>query len=155
MGEATKHGHYVDGKPSLTYSSWDGMIGRCFRAGNASFPEYGAKGVTVCLEWREFARFLADMGPRPSKAHQIERLDNAKGYEPSNCVWATRSEQARHRRSNLMLTYRGETLPAVVWAERLGFPVHTVWTRKHRGWSDHETLSRPRQNYPLKLRKRG
>ena len=52
----------------------------------------------MCLKWRNFHKFYADMGPRPTPRHSIDRIDNEKGYEPANCRWATKSEQQRNRR---------------------------------------------------------
>lgn len=143
-----KHGHFVGNTPSPEYQCWDAMIGRCYRPSNASYARYGARGVGVCERWRNsFEMFLADMGSRPSLDHQIERKDRTRGYEPENCVWATRKEQARNRISNLILSHAGETLPAVVWSERLGLPATTIQKRKERGWSDEEALTRPRRAY--------
>jgi hypothetical protein len=91
---AFKHGYA--GTP--TYVTWCAMLGRCEDPRNASYPTYGARGITVCERWHRFENFLADMGERPSLDHSIDRKDAEGNYEPSNCRWATRAEQNAARR---------------------------------------------------------
>src|SRR5579859_2961892 len=76
------------------------MLERCSNPNHIGFRYYGARGVTVCERWRaSFAAFLADMGPKPTPAHTIDRYpDNSGDYEPSNCRWATPAEQRRNQR---------------------------------------------------------
>lgn len=94
--QTSMYKHGWSGTP--TYVSWSSMISRCRDAGNASFKHYGARGITVCERWRDFLRFLADMGERPSLDHQIDRIDNDGNYEPGNCRWLTRAENNARRR---------------------------------------------------------
>lgn len=78
------------------YRTWAAMRHRC---SNLKDRNYGGRGITVCERWlHSFAAFYADMGPRPSAGHSIDRVNNDGNYEPSNCRWATRLQQASNRR---------------------------------------------------------
>lgn len=100
------------------YRAWQGIIKRCCNKKNKAYPRYGGRGITVCDRWRNsFENFLADMGERPSKEYSIDRIDVNGNYEPSNCRWATDKEQCNNRRSNINITYNGETKTLKQWCE--------------------------------------
>lgn len=101
IGERSRtHGHTVGRAPSITYSSWSAMINRCMNPRTPNYAEYGALGIKVCRRWRRFENFIADLGPRPSLAHSIDRYPDRQGdYRPGNCRWATRSEQCLNRKT--------------------------------------------------------
>lgn len=95
----TRHGHSPRGKRSPTYASWHAMINRCHtNPANRQWKNYGGRGISVCNRWRNsFADFLDDMGERPGGT-TLDRIDPDGNYEPSNCRWATPTEQARTTR---------------------------------------------------------
>lgn len=92
----TTHGHHGRGRRTPTYRSWDGMIQRCTNPKSSGWKAYGAVGITVCERWRFFQDFLTDMGERPAGT-SLDRIDNAVGYLPGNCRWASHSEQMKNR----------------------------------------------------------
>ncbi len=81
------------------YWVWAAMIQRCTNPNNKQWSDYGARGVSVCREWRQFSNFLASMSLRPSDNHTLERVNNDSGYGPGNCIWAPRTTQARNKRA--------------------------------------------------------
>lgn len=130
------HGMY--GTP--TYLSWQSMRARCLNPNAISYPRYGGRGITVDQRWAGFEQFYADMGVRPDGT-SLDRLDSNGPYNPSNCRWATAKEQARNKRTNRLLTYRGVTLAACEWAERAGINRNTLYARLRKGWSVERALS--------------
>jgi len=123
------------------YKAWISMKARCGNPHDSAYARYGGRGIRVCERWRvSFASFRADMGPRPSPRHSLERRDNNGSYCPENCLWATAVEQARNRRNTRFLTV---TLPIAAWAERTGLRYGTFWRRLDNGMTPEAAVTRP------------
>jgi hypothetical protein len=126
------------------YDTWHAMIRRCHNPAADNYGRYGGRGITVCQAWRDsFDAFLADLPPRPTPEHSLERIDNNGPYEPGNVRWATPREQARNRRDNHYLTARGRTLLIEEWAEVTGIPKSTLHNRIKAGWTDEQVVDTP------------
>ncbi len=131
-----KHGACRRGQRHREYMIWAGMIQRCSNPDRQQFANYGGRGIRVCARWaHSFEAFLADMGPRPSLKHTLDRINNDGDYEPGNCRWATPQEQANNKRSSRLLTMNGETLSMMEWARRFGISYWTLRWRLDKGIS--------------------
>lgn len=135
-----KHGHYVGGKGSPTWHSWDSMKARCLRKSHHAYSRYGGAGITICEKWMAFEGFLEDMGERP-EGTTLDRIDNTKGYCKENCRWVDWFKQAKNRSSTLMITHNGVTKHLSEWCRDLGLNKTTVSRRIKAGWPTWKALS--------------
>ncbi len=137
------HGDNRVGKRHPLYKVWAGILRRCNNPHEKNYERYGGRGIRVCVQWRDYAAFKADMAPSYQPGLSIDRKDNNGNYEPSNCRWATRKEQCRNRRSSRWETFQGETKTVAEWAEVLGFCPLRLEARLMAGWTVERAFTEP------------
>lgn len=128
-------------RSSPEYIVWCGMIQRCTNPNYAKFQDYGGRGIKVCERWMKFAEFYADMGPRPTPKHTIERMENNGNYCKQNCKWATSYEQRRNTRRNVYVWHEGKRFVMCDLAAAYGIPHETFRRRLMSGWDVPTALS--------------
>lgn len=144
MATLAKPREYHGMKHAPEYAIWSALKNRCLNPNDARWDSYGGRGITICQKWADsFRAFIGDLGSRPTKEHSVERIDNNKPYQPGNCRWATRKEQARNKRNNRMLTLAGTTQCVSAWAEETGINRKTILFRLNSGWSVEKALTTP------------
>jgi hypothetical protein len=129
------------------YKTWVEMRYRCDNPKKHNYSYYGGRGIKVCDRWRSFQFFLEDMGPRPEGA-TLDRIDVNGDYEPSNCRWASKLEQANNARSNRKLVVNGEVIGLCQAAEKYGVLAGTIWFRLESGWNDQDAATMPAWSRP-------
>lgn len=117
------------------YKIWSGMKHRC-----KNHKDY--KHLSFYENWEDFEVFYewAVQSGYTDKL-TIDRIDNDKGYNPSNCRWATHKQQADNRRTTKFIEYKGETMSIAKHCDKEGVNRNTVYTRLSRGWSFEEAIA--------------
>lgn len=139
--EAGRYKHGCAGSRTKEYRCWEGIVQRATNTTRKGAKDYVLRGIDVCERWRNsFESFLADMGNAPSDNHSIDRIDNNQGYNPANCRWASKKQQARNMRKNRIITIDGSTYCLAEWIEMFGLKYNTVLYRIRRGWSDKDAI---------------
>lgn len=131
------------------YPTWKAMVSRCRNKNDPAYLRYGGRGISVCERWNEFATFVKDMGDKPSPWMTLDRIDNNGNYEPSNCRWATRSQQGNNTRMNKRLEHNGVNRTLMEWANDTGIPYQTIVWRFNQGWDSTEILTKKDLRYSL------
>lgn len=127
-----KHGCSTRTFRSKTYKIWCGVIARCTIPSATGYADYGARGISVCSEWRDYRNFLKDMGDCPA-GHSIERRDSNKNYCPENCFWLPRQKQNHNKRNTLYLTLNGVKKRVMEWSKELKVPYMSLyWKAKEQ-----------------------
>lgn len=137
-------------KKTPEYRAWSSMRSRCLDKAHDAYKNYGGRGITICERWNLFQNFFADMGPKPSPKHSLDRYpDNNGNYEPGNVRWATLMEQELNRRTIRVVEFNGKQYPRSALARLHGVPYRLFVERLEYGWPVEKALStpvRPRQS---------
>jgi hypothetical protein len=123
------------------YGCWRSMLDRTTNPGSQAWPAYGGRGIKCCQAWREsFAKFVADMGDKPSAGHYLDRIDNDGNYTPKNCRWCLPSQSARNRRSSVKVMTNNGVMVLADAAEAKGINRETAYARTARGLAPSHAL---------------
>lgn len=143
----TKHGLHN----TREYKIWKKMRQRCRNPLDPAYPDYGGRGILVCKRWDDFSNFIADMGTCPDLTLSIDRFPNNDGnYEPGNCRWATRTEQARNKRSNHIIKTSDGKMSIAEAAERNAMPYARLKARLELGWKVIDAVREPGRQHSYK-----
>lgn len=133
-----KHGQYN----TRLYRIWGNMHQRCSNPKKDNYHLYGAKGVSVCDEWKDFSDFSKwAMENGYSDSLSIDRIETDKGYSPENCRWATPQEQTDNRSCTKLISFNGKTQTIKRWAEETGIPYKNLLWRIDHGWDAEKALT--------------
>lgn len=135
--------HGMRGTP--IYTSWDSMIQRCTNPKSYHYRNYGARGIMICSEWRNFKNFhkwAIENGW--AEGLEIDRINNDGNYEPSNCRWVTPAVNNLNKRTNRLLTFDGQTKTLKEWSDLTGLRYKTIQGRIDiMKWSVEKALTTP------------
>jgi len=120
------------------------MKARCTNPKVIGYENYGGRGITYCDDWEVYEAFR-DWALENGYTDElsIERINVDGNYEPQNCRWATRIEQARNKRNNVKYFYNGKNLTIKEWSEITGMSETGLLYRLSVGWSLEKTLTTP------------
>jgi hypothetical protein len=111
------------------------MKSRCSNPKNKCYERYGGRGIRVCARWENsFEAFMEDMG-FPEEGQSIDRIDNFGDYEPGNCRWSDRFEQANNKRNNVTGEYQGKKISIAEAAKIAGVEYDFIKQRLQKGFT--------------------
>ena len=130
IGDRTRK-YTKESTESFIYTTWLGMRQRCYDSKSHKYYCYGARGIRICDEWynnyESFYNWSVRNGAK--KGLTIDRIDNNKNYEPSNCRWVSYKEQSRNKSNTRFISYNGISQPLCDWSEQLGIEQGTIRMR--------------------------
>lgn len=135
------------------YFMWKNMVSRCYYTGCGKYKNYGAKGVTVCDEWRhDFQSFYTwAMSNGWKKGLEIDKdklspLQTGQIYSPEYCCFLSHKENMKHTSNSKLVEYKGIVKPLIEWCENLELNYHLIFKRiQYCGWSIEKAFETPRK----------
>lgn len=129
------------------YQAYKHLLHRCYDEKDVNYKNYGARGITVCDEWKNSFLNFKEWAECNGYADNltIERKDVNGNYEPSNCCWVTMKIQQNNRTNNRLITYNGETKTITQWAEYCGLSYRNLYYRLKAGYSIEKAIEKPKR----------
>lgn len=142
------------GRYRRLYKIWHSMKDRCNNKNNNQYHRYGGRGISICQEWgstlQPFVEWALQNGYQDNLT--IDRIDVNGNYEPSNCRWATKKQQERNRRDNVLYEHNGEKHCLPEWAQISGISRNALVMRVTKmNWPMERALTQPVQ---IKVRRK-
>lgn len=130
------------------YEIWHGLRQRCNNPNSKDAHNYSDRGIMVCDSWNNSYEAFRDWALANGYTDDlsIDRIDVNGDYCPSNCRWATQSQQARNTRFNHLLEFNGKSQTIADWAEEIGIDYYTLAKRIGMNWSVERALTQPVKN---------
>ena len=117
------------------------MMKRCYNQNSSNYPNYGGRGVSVCLDWHSYESF-SDWAHANGYSDElsIDRINVDGSYSPDNCRWVSHIEQSNNRRSNKYYVVNGVEHTLAEWARIYDVNYKTLWKKINKGASIEEAL---------------